>query len=257
MLETLNWSSLTHEGASTLAAFSASLVEFVEALTIVLAVGVSRGWRSALAGTGAGLVLLTVLVLIFGPLLSHIPVPVAWLQMTIGALLLIFGLRWLRKAILRASGLIPLHDEARLYQEEVRQMKQIGQTKGRWDSIALVTSFKAVVLEGIEVVFIVVAVGATETSLLPASVGAAAALLLVALLGIMLHRPLTRVPENSLKLAVGVILSAFGLFWIGEGLGLTWPGGDVVILGFIAGLLTIALFAVGLLQKQQRRNDRT
>ena len=170
MVETLNWNNLTHEGASTITAFSASLVEFVEALTIVLAVGVTRGWRSALAGTGAGLVLLTVLVLIFGPLLSHIPVSVAWLQMTIGTFLLIFGLRWLRKAILRASGLIPLHDEARLYNEEVRQMKQIGQTKGRWDSIALVASFKAVVLKGIEVVFIVVAVGTTETSLLPASV---------------------------------------------------------------------------------------
>ncbi len=249
MFDSAAWNGWTHWGASALAAFFASLVECAEALTIVLAVGVTRGWRSALSGSATGLGLLIFLVFVFGPLLGHIPVPVGWLQVTLGTLLLLFGCNWLRKAVLRAAGVIPLHDEARLYKEEIRQMKQIGKAKSRWDSIALVTSFKAVVLEGIEVVFIVIAIGATETSLVPASVGAAAALLLVVLLGIVLHRPLTRVPENGLKLGVGVIISAFGVFWIGEGSGLKWPGGDLAILGLIVGFLVAALFSVGLFRK--------
>ncbi len=242
--------ALLHWSTSSLAAFLASLVECVEALTIVLAVGVTRGWRSVLLGTAMGLVLLTALILIFNPLLHHIPIPIAWLQISLGGLIFIFGMNWLRKAVLRAAGRKALHDQALIYQEEIAEMVNIAKARGRWDWIALVTGFKAIVLEGVEVVFIVVAVGAAETSMAPAALGAVAAMLLVLLLGILLHRPLMRVPENSLKFGVGVILSAFGIFWIGKGCGVEWPGEDLAIIGLMAGLLIVALFSVKWLKRQ-------
>lgn len=229
------------------AAFLASLVEFVEALTIVLAVGMVRGWRSALLGASVGAGLLIALVLAFGPLLGRIPI--SWLQTAVGVLLLLFGMRWLRKAVLRAAGIVPLHDEAVAFADATRLMREAGISRGPWDAIALVTTFKAVVLEGLEVVFIVIAIGATGGALIPACLGAATAFLLVVALGLFLHRPLARVPENGLKFAVGVLLSAFGIFWVGEGAGLAWPGEDLALFGLIPGFLAAALLAVVLARR--------
>jgi len=241
----------THAGATVLAAFLASLVEFIEALTIVLAVGTVRGWRPALTGAAGGAALLVALVVVLGPLLDQ--VPITWLQLVVGSLLLLFGMRWLRKAVLRAAGIIPLHDEASAYRKETETLTHAGAAHGPWDAIALVTSFKAVVLEGLEVVFIVIAVGAVGGRLLPAAAGAGFALLVVILLGLALHRPLARVPENSLKFAVGVLLSAFGIFWVGEGVRFSWPGEDLAILGLIAGFLMAALLSVDLCRRSLAR----
>ncbi len=236
-----------HSGAVVIAAFLASLVEFVEALNIVLAVGTVRGWRPALIGAGAGILLLVALVAILGPLLSRLPI--AWLQMTVGILLLLFGMRWLRKAVLRSAGIIALHDEAAIFDEETKSLQGDGVALGPWDPIALVTSFKAVVLEGLEVIFIVIAVGSAGDTLVPAAIGAGAALVVVVAVGLMVHRPLAQVPENTLKFTVGVLLSGFGVFWIGEGTGLAWPGEDLAIVGLIAGFMAAALLAVQLARR--------
>lgn len=229
--------------SSILASFMASLVEFVEALTIVLAVGVVRGWRSALLGAATALVVLLALVVVLGPALAHIPLEIV--QLVVGTLLLLFGLRWLRKAILRTAGVLALHDEAKAFEEETTQLRQRGQVSRRGiDSVAFGTSFKIVMLEGIEVVFIVIAVGAGGTMLASAIMGAALALCVVILLGLWLHRPLARVPENTLKFCVGVLLSAFGCFWVGEGIGLSWPGSDVALLALVVVFLVAALILV-------------
>jgi len=234
-----------HAAPVMTAAFLASLVEFVEALTVVLAVGSVRGWRPALTGTALGLATLGALVAVLGPALTRIPLEAV--QLAVGVLLLLFGLRWLRKAILRAAGVIPLHDEAAAFAGETAVMRSYGRVRDRaWDAVAIGTSFKIVMLEGIEVVFIVIAVGAAGGLLLPASLGALAALVLVILLGVALHRPLARIPENALKFAVGVLLSAFGAFWVGEGIGIDWPGADWVLLALVAGFLAVALAAVPL-----------
>ncbi len=237
----------THVGATRIAAFLASLVEFVEALTIVLAVGVERGWRPALLGVAGGLALLAVLVLAFGPLLGR--VPIGALQVALGVLLLLFGLRWLRKAVLRAAGVLALHDERAVFAAEARRLQAERPVVRGPDAVAIVTSFKAVVVEGLEVVFIVLALGAAHGALLPASAGAGAALLLVAVLGLAVHRPLARVPENVLKFAVGALLSAFGCFWFAEGSGFTWPGGDLAIPALVLGFLLAGLLAVGLARR--------
>ncbi len=231
-----------HVGAAATAAFLASLVEFVEALTIVLAVGTVRGWRPALAGALAGGLLLIGIVAAFGPLLAA--VQIHWIQGVVGLLLLLFGMRWLRKAVLRAAGVVARHDEALAYAAEVDDMRRVEARHGPWDAVALVASFKAVVLEGLEVVFIVLAIGAVGGRMVPAAAGAASALIAVVVLGTLLHRPLARVPENALKFIVGVLLSAFGVFWLGEGLGLRWLGGDLTILALIAGFLIAASIAV-------------
>ena len=232
--------SWAHAGPSVLAAFLASLVEFVEALTVVLAVGTVRGWRPALAGTGLALAVLAALVLALGPALARIPLPIV--QMVVGTLLLLLGLRWLRKAILRAAGRIKLHDELAIYAGESALLQRgVRRLVAGWDQVAVATAFKIVMLEGIEVVFIVIAIGAAGGLLLPAGLGAGAALLLVVALGLVVHRPVARIPENQLKFAVGVLLAAFGTFWVGEGIGLAWPGRDWSILGLIAGFLAAAL----------------
>ena len=224
-------------------AFLSSFVEAVEALTIVLAVAVVRGWRPAGIGAFVGLVLLALIVLALGPLLGRFPLPA--LQLVIGILLLLFGMRWLRKAILRAAGVIALHDEAIAFATEAEELRdQARPHETRLDWLAGLASFKAVVLEGLEVVFIVIAVGAGRGLLGAASLGALAACLVVVALGFILHRPLTRVPENTLKFAVGVVLSAFGVFWIGEGLSVPWPGEDFAIPVFAALFLVVALSAV-------------
>jgi uncharacterized membrane protein len=240
--------SLAHIGPAMIAAFLGSLVEAVEALTIVLAVATVRGWRPAGLGATGGLVLLALIVVVLGPLLNLVPLHL--LQFLIGVLLLLFGMRWLRKAILRSAGIIPLRDEVRAFAMETAELnEQARRHEARLDWLAGLTSFKAVLLEGLEVAFIVIAVSAAGGLLVPASVGALAACLLVAGVGFVVHRPLARIPENTLKFAVGVMLSAFGMFWTGEGLGLAWPGADLAIVAFAALFLALGLTAAAALRR--------
>lgn len=224
------------------ASFFACVVEIVEAFTIVLAVGTLRGWRPAAVGTSAALLVLGALVLLLGPLLDHIPLQA--LQLVIGVLLLLFGMGWLRKAILRAAGVMAMHDEDATFAAETAELRR--QTQARPDAqnwIAGLTCFKAVLLEGVEVVFIVIAVGAGGDLLWPAALGAAIACALVLLVGFALHKPLSRVPENALKFGVGVMLSAFGVYWTGAGLGIAWPGHDLALFAFAILFLGVGLFA--------------
>jgi Ca2+/H+ antiporter, TMEM165/GDT1 family len=238
----LTWSAAAPAVA---AAFTASVVEVVEAFTIVLAAASVRGWRPAMLGAAAGLSVLAAGVLVLGPLLGQVPLHP--LQLAIGILLLLFGLGWLRKAALRAAGAIPLHDEAAIFAAERAQLSAAARRRdARLDWVAGMTAFKAVILEGLEVVFIVIAVGAGRGLLVPAGVGALAACALVLAVGAAVHRPLARVPENALKFGVGVMLSAFGVFWTGEGLGVAWPGQDLALIVFAALFLTAGLFAAGL-----------
>jgi uncharacterized membrane protein len=233
------------------AAFLASLVEVVEAFTIVLAVGTLRGWKPALLGAGAGLAILALLVLALGPLLGQVPLHL--LQLVIGVLLLLFGLGWLRKAILRAAGLMALHDEAAIFAAESAALAEEArrqQTRLAW--LAGLAAGKAVLLEGIEVAFIVIAVGAGRGLLLPAGLGALAACLAVLAVGLLLRRPLAGVPENALKFGVGVMLTAFGLYWSGEGLGIAWPGADWALLAFALLVLAGALALAGSLRRAGR-----
>jgi uncharacterized membrane protein len=241
----MTWTSIT---PAITAAFLASLVEAVEALTIVLAVATVRGWRPAGLGALTGLVSLGLIVIALGPFLDLVPLQV--LQLAIGILLLLFGMRWLRKAILRSAGVIPLHDEAKAFAAETAELReQARRHEARLDWVAALTSFKAIVLEGLEVVFIVIAVSAGRGLLVPASAGALAACLLVAGVGLAVHRPLARVPENTLKFAVGVMLSAFGIFWTGEGLGVFWPGADFAIVAFAALFLAVGIAAAALARR--------
>jgi len=238
-----------HTGPTALAAFLASLVEFVEALTIILAVGFSRDWRSALGGAGFALVVLIAMIFILGPALTHIRLDSVHFVM--GALLLLFGLRWLRKSILRAAGVIPLHDEDAAFTKERALLGENNGSKDKWDWAAMSTTFNATLIEGIEVVFIVIAIGATGQGLLEAaSLGALAALFVVIGLGVVLHRPVSMIPENKLKFVVGVLLSSFGTFWAGEGLGFIWPGDDLAIVALICGYLAVALITVPLCRAQ-------
>jgi uncharacterized membrane protein len=211
-----------------------------------------RGWRSALGGSSAALVVLLAIVAVLGPALARIPLHT--IQIAVGVLLLLFGLRWLRKSILRAVGIIPLHDETAAFAKEAARLRTIGGA-GRWGVAAVAASFQITMLEGIEVVFIVIAIGAGGAGLLmPASLGAIAALLLVIVLGLTVHRPLANVPENSLKFVVGVLLSAFGTFWVGEGLAIPWPGGDWAIPVLIAGFLLTAALTTGLCRSRLNRS---
>ena len=227
---------LVHAGPAMATAFFASAVEAVEAVTIVLAAGVVRGWRSSLSGAMAALAVLAAIVAVFGRAIAAIPL--AALQLVVGTLLLLFGIRWLRKAMLRSAGVIDLRDEEALYAGERQALAAVGTVAaGRWDAISAITSFKAVLLEGVEVIVIVIGIGAAGNSLVPATLGAIAACVAVAVAAALLNRPLARVPENALKFAVGVMVSAFGLFWFGEGIGIHWPYGDAMILALMAALL--------------------
>lgn len=237
---TLLWG---HAGAAMLAAFLASLVEFVEALTVILAVGTVRGWRDALLGTGLAILVLALLVALLGPALTAIPLQA--IQFVVGLLVLLFGMRWLRKAILRAAGVIPFHDEDAIYTRETHRLRTSAPSRGAHDKIALVTSFKITMIEGIEVVFVIIATGVGGPAMLTAaSLGAAAAFLLVLALGVALRRPIASIPENALKFGVGILLSAFGTFWVGEGMGVGWPGGDWFLPILLAGFLTAALAVI-------------
>lgn len=239
--------AVTRIGATVAASFLASLVECVEALTVVLAVGSVRGWKSALTGAGAALVALMAIAGVLGPALTRIPL--REVQVVVGTMLLLFGLRWLRKAVLRAAGLIPLHDEEQIFARKADAMRSGASSRG-WDSVALAASFNITMLEGTEVIFIVIAFAAGGRGLLlPAAGGALIALLFVVVLGAALHRPLARVPENAMKFVVGVLLAALGTFWVAEGVGLEWPGPvsmqpDLAIPFLIAAYLCLGLVLV-------------
>src|SRR2546421_4808797 len=224
------------------AAFLGSAVEATEALTIVLAVGLTRGWRDPLMGAAAAIVALAVLVLAFGQLIVT-TVPESALKLVVGTLLLLFGLRWLHKAVLRSAGVVALHDEEHAYNQAV---SQLGGAAARRDWVGFVLALKGVFLEGLEVVFIVIAVGGAGHGFPAAIAGGIAAALVVAAAGVAVRRPLARVPENTLKYGVGLILTSLGTFWAAEGMGAQWPLDFVSILGlaaiyFLASRLAIAL----------------
>ncbi len=232
-------------------AFLASAVEFVEALTIVLASGLARGWRSSLTGVAAATVALAVVVAALGPALTV--VPISALRLVVGGLLLVFGLQWLRKAILRASGFKALHDEDAIFATELegaRDAARVERAGVDWYGFTL--SFKGVFLEGMEVAFIVLTFGSTQGSIPLAAVGAAAALVLVATVGIAVRAPLARVPENTMKFAVGVMLTTFGIFWGAEGAGADWPGSDASLVGVLAFVIASSSLLVSLLRRQRR-----
>jgi uncharacterized membrane protein len=220
----------------------------VEALTIVLAAGVTRGWRSALFGLGTAVIALTAIVAVLGPALTLIPISA--LRLVVGALLLAFGLQWLRKAILRASGFKALHDEEAIYAEELAEARAAGhEERAGMDWYGFTLSFKGVLLEGLEVAFIVVTFGGAQHNVGIAVLGAVAALVIVLIAGAFVHGPLTRVPENTLKFGVGVMLTSFGIFWSGEGAGVSWPGGDAALLAVIAFVVATAFVLVALLRR--------
>jgi uncharacterized membrane protein len=228
------------------AAFLASAVEFVEALTIVLVIGVTVNWRSSLAGTALAVVALVVIVAIFGTALVAF-VPIEALRLVVGLLLVLFGLKWLKKAILRYARLKALHDEEAIYEEHLAEMRARGLAPvRRFDPFGVATSFKSVLLEGLEVAFIVITFGA-QANTLPsangifiAALGAAGALVVVVALGALARAPLQRVPENTLKFVVGIMLASFGTFWGGEGLGITWWHDDLFLLVLVAFYLIVA-----------------
>jgi uncharacterized membrane protein len=235
---------MTGPGAALfIAVFLACAVEAVEATTIVLAAGTARDWRSAGIGTGAALIVLAVIVAALGPAVSHIPL--TGLRVVVGALLLVFGLQWIRKAILRASGHKALHDEDKLYAKHLAEAKeqQSRRTFLAPDWYGFTLAFKGVLLEGLEVVFIVLTFGANAHNIGLATIGAACAVVIIAAVGFAVRAPLARVPENTLKFIVGVMLTSFGVFWGGEGAGAHWPGSDAALLVIIP---AVALFAIGL-----------
>jgi uncharacterized membrane protein len=237
-----------------IAVFLACAVEAVEATTIVLAAATARDGRSAAAGTVAALAVLAVIVLVAGPSIQLLPLGV--LRVIVGGLLLVFGLQWLRKAIARASGAKPLHDEAAIYRRTVANSEGVERRArfGVTDGYAFVLSFKGVLLEGLEVVFIVVTFGSSAHQLGVAAIAAAAAVMVVAALGFAVRAPLSRIPENSLKFIVGVLLTTFGIFWSAEGAGASWPGSDLALLAvavFVAALSAVSVVVVQVGRRQR------
>ena len=228
--------------------FLACTVEAVEALTIVLAVGVTRSWRSALTGVAAATVALAAITAALGPALTTLPINA--LRLVVGGLLLTFGLQWLRKAILRATGLKSLHDEEAAYQKEIEAARSAGAVGAGLDPYAFTLAFKGVLLEGLEVVFIVLTFGANQHDVGLAAAAAGVAVALVVLAGFAAHAPLARVPENAMKFTVGVMLTSFGTFWGAEGAGAHWPGGDAALLALVPATLAFALAGVALLRRR-------
>jgi uncharacterized membrane protein len=225
---------------AALPTFLASLVEAVEALTIILAVGVTRQWRSTLYGAFTGLAVLTVTIAIFGSAIVLF-VPLNALRIVIGGLLLIYGLQWTTKAILRASGAKAKHDEALIYATEVKRLREEAPVPATGlDGISFAVAFKGVLLEGLEVAFIVITFGSNAGRLDAAALGAVLAVILVLIVGVFVHRPLSRVPENGLKYVVGIMLITFGTFWAGEGIGINWPASDLTLI-----VLGVAYAAIG------------
>jgi uncharacterized membrane protein len=233
-----------------LTVFVACVVEAVEALTIVLAAGLTRQWRSTFQGMAVALVVLAVVVVVLGPTITLLPLGV--LRVVVGALLAIFGLQWLRKAVLRATGFKGLHDEAAAYQREVTAARAAGAGSARGvvqDWYAFTLSFKGVLLEGLEVVFIVLTFGANQKNVGAAVIGAAAAIVVVAVVGVAVRAPLAKVPENGMKFCVGIMLTSFGTFWGAEGAGVRWPGNDAALLVLVPVVAVVALGCVGWLRQ--------
>jgi len=228
--------------------FLACAVEAVEALTIVLAVGTTRSWSSALAGAGGAAALLAVLVAALGPALTSLPIDV--LRVGVGGLLLVFGLQWLRKAILRAAGLKARHDETAAYERESQAARSAARAPG-FDPYAFTVAFKGVLLEGLEVAFIVLTFGANQHHIALAALAAALAITLVVLAGLALRAPLARVPENTMKFAVGVMLTSFGTFWGAEGAGVRWPGNDAALLVLIPVVAVVAAASIAWLRSRK------
>jgi uncharacterized membrane protein len=235
-----------------LAVFLASAVEMVEALTIVVAAGISRGWRSALEGVGAAVLVLAVLVAALGPALVHL-VPINALRIVVGAILLIFGLQWLRKAVLRATGYKAKHDENAIFAAQMRQFDEAPRPAGR-DQAGFTVAFKGVLLEGLEVVIIVLTLGTTGHHLGLAGLAAGVAALIVAGAGVVLAKQLAGVPENAIKMCVGLMLISFGSFWTGEGIGVHWPGGDLAIPVLVGVYGAAAFVMVRALRNQETRS---
>jgi uncharacterized membrane protein len=219
--------------------FLACAVEAVEALTIVLAVGTTRSWSSAMSGVGAAVLALAAIVVVLGPALSSLPIDA--LRVIVGGLLLIFGLQWLRKAILRSAGLKAKHDELQTFREETEAARTATARSSGFDGYAFTIAFKGVLLEGLEVAFIVLTFGANQHHVALAAAAAGLAVLAVTAAGIALRAPLARVPENTMKFAVGVLLSSFGMFWGAEGAGASWPGGDAALLAIVPAVLVVAV----------------
>ena len=227
------------------AAFLGSAVEATEALTIVLAVGLTRGWRAPILGAAAALVLLGLLVIFFGQLIVT-TVPEAALKLLVGTLLLLFGLRWLHKAVLRTAGVVAMHDEERAYEETVSGLRD---AVPRRDWVGFILALKGVFLEGLEVVFIVIAVGGAGHGFPAAIAGGLVAAAVVAAAGVVVRRPLAREPENTLKYAVGLILTSLGTFWAAEGMGASWPLDFVSILALVAVYFVASRLAVALIRR--------
>jgi uncharacterized membrane protein len=233
------------------ATFLACAVEMVEALTIVLAAAMTRGWHSVRLGIVAALVVLAAVVALLGPTLTLLPLDA--LRVVVGFLLLSLGLQWLRKALLRSAGYLPLHDETKIFERDVAKFAAAGTpVRAGFDAYAFTLSFKGVFLEGLEVAFIVVTIGAAHGDFPLAIIAAAAAVVAVAVTGLIVHRPLSRVPENTMKLGVGLMLTTFGTFWGAEGAGVHWPGSDVMILGVLAFYAALAFALVGQLRRRAR-----
>jgi uncharacterized membrane protein len=236
------------------AVFLASAVEMVEALTIVVAAGVSRGWRSALEGVAAGLAVLAVLVAALGPALVHW-IPLDALRVVVGTVLLVFGLQWLRKAVLRATGYKAKHDENAIFAREVQQLNQAGPRQSGRDSVGFTVAFKGVFLEGLEVAIIVLTLGSTAHAVGLAALAALAAALVVGLVGVIVARQLAGVPENAMKMGVGLMLVSFGTFWSGEGLGVHWPGGDLALPVLIAVYASAVFIMVRAINAQRSHKE--
>lgn len=239
------------------AVFLACAVEAVEATTIVLAVGTTRHWRSTLFGVAAGLVLLAAVVAALGPAVSAIPL--RGLRVFVGGLLLVFGLQWLVKAVLRASGYKALHDEAQIFRKQVSAAETAERSRRGFieDWYSFTLSFKGVVLEGLEVVFIVLTFGSNQHDIGLAAIAGAAAVLLIAAAGIAIRAPLARVPENTMKFVVGVMLTSFGTFWGAEGAGAHWPGNDASLLALVPLVAGYSLLLVTLLRKRRLASEPT
>ncbi len=234
----------------SLSVFLACSVEAVEALTIVLAVGQTRSWPSALSGVGAAMVLLVVIVAGLGTALTALPIGA--LRVVVGAVLLTFGLQWLRKAVLRTAGLKALHDEREIYQHGLAAASAAGATTEAWDGYAFAIAFQGVLIEGLEVALIVVTFGASDHHYALAAAAAALAVAVVLVAGVAVRATLARVPENTMKYAVGVMMSSFGIFWIAEGAGVRWPGGDAILLAIVAAVFAASILAVQVLRSHAR-----
>ncbi len=242
-----------NSGALFLAVFLACVVEAVEATTIVLAAGTSRDWRSAISGVLAGLIVLAAIIAALGPALSTIPLQP--LRLVVGGLLLVFGLQWLRKAILRASGYKALHDEEKIFATELAAAQAAERRTSAWvgDWYAFTLSFKGVLLEGLEVAFIALTFGSNQHDVGLAAVAAVAAVVVVVAAGVAVRAPLARVPENSMKFVVGVMLASFGTFWGAEGAGAHWPGSDAALLGLVPSIAVFGLLLAALLRRRHGR----